>query len=285
MSIRTSLFALLLLPSACMGVPSPLTPGFEGTVGVPQFGVQTQAIQLPVAAEGFVRFRVLGHHYWGLPRLVKAIGDAAAHVASEAPGGAPLVVGDLSARNGGKIPGHNSHRTGRDVDLLLFVTTPAGVPVESPGFVPIDADGLGFVQETGEFVRLDVERQWELIKYLVRSREIGVQFLFFSQKLEALVIDYALAKGEPLEIVHRAQTVLMQPTDSTPHDDHMHMRIACAPSEGVSGCSGGGPYWEWLPEPTPPIELDDTDLAAIASDDPLVPEAVANSETGAAGGV
>lgn len=267
---RLALLPLLL--TGCVGVPTPLAPGQQGTVGVPHLGVQTDAIELPTRGAGFVRYRPSGRHYWGLPRLVNTIQAAASYVAQAAPDGAPLVVGDLSARAGGKIQGHNSHRSGRDVDLLYYVTTPAGVPVESRGFVPLAEDGLGYVRETGEFVRLDLVREWQLVKFLLTTREVGVQFLFMSRKLEALLIEYALARGEPLELVHRAQTVLLQPADSTPHDDHVHLRIACAPDEGVSGCTGGGPYWEWLPEPQAPLPLDAETLAAIAADDPLPSE-------------
>lgn len=264
---------LPLLATACVSTPSPLAPALEGTVGVPHLGVQTGAVELPRAGEGFVRFRPHGRAYWGLPRLVDAVEGAARHVARVAPGGAPLVVGDLSARKGGKIPGHNSHRTGRDVDLLYYATTPSGVPVRTPGFFDFGPDGLAFVPETGEFVRLDVERQWELFKYLVSRPEVGIQFLFVSRDVEALIIDHALARGESLELVWRAQTVLLEPTDSLPHADHVHVRIACRPEEGISGCSGGGPYWPWLPELAPPVTLAEPELERIALEDPLVDDA------------
>jgi penicillin-insensitive murein endopeptidase len=266
-------FLLSTLLGGCVGVPTPLAPSLRGSVGVPHLGVQTDATELPKAGLGFVRYRAFGQHYWGLPRLVRAIESSAAEVDRKFPGGAALVVGDLSARHGGKIVGHNSHRSGRDVDLLYYVTTPAGAPVASPGFVRLESDGLGVVPETGEFVRFDVARQWQLVRSLVTSKDVGVQFLFMSRALEALVIDYALALGEPLELVYRAETVLLQPTDSLPHDDHMHMRIACAPEELALGCSGGGPYWQWLPEPAAEPELDAGLLGLIAADDPFLSDA------------
>jgi penicillin-insensitive murein endopeptidase len=271
--------------AGCVGVPSPLVPGLRGTIGVPHSGTQTDAVELPGRGPGYVRYRPLGSRYWGVSRLVTAISAAAEHVTLRAPGGAPLVVGDLSAKSGGKIQGHNSHRSGRDVDLLYYVTTPLGAPITSPGFVRIDADGLGFVPETGEYVRFDVVRQWELLKSLVENPEIGVQFMFMSRALEALVIDYALARGEPLELIHRVQTVLLEPTDSLPHDDHLHLRIACAPEEGVSGCNGGGPYWDWLPEPPVALPVDSESLAEIAADDPWISvESVAHTASASSGG-
>lgn len=272
--------ALGLLALGCVGVPSPLSPGVEGSVGVPHHGVQTGALELPRAGEGFARYRPHGTRYWGLPRLVRAVERAAATVAQRMPEGEPLVVGDLSARHGGKISGHNSHRTGRDVDLLYYVTTPSGAPTRSPGFASLEGDALAFVPETGDFVRLDVARQWLLVRTLLTDAEIGVQFMFMSRDVEALLIDYALARGEPTELVYHAQTVMLQPGDSTPHADHMHLRIACTPQENVSGCSGGGPYWEWLPEASLPEPLDQDLLQRIASDDPPLALPLAESKSG-----
>jgi penicillin-insensitive murein DD-endopeptidase len=251
-------------------MPSPLAPTLEGSIGVPHSGVQTRAAELPRRGAGYERFRPTSPVYWGHPRLVGAIQRAAQAVHEERPGGAPLVVGDLSGRNGGKIPRHNSHRTGRDVDFLFYVTTPSGVPVRTPGFIPLGADGLAQLED-GSFIRLDVERQWLFFKELLTDPEIDVQFLFMSRDLEALIIEYALAKETDLALVWHAQTVMIQPVDSLPHADHVHMRIACRPEDAVRGCSGGGPHWEWL-KPLPQLEgpLDEL-LAALATDDPLDP--------------
>ena len=281
---RRFLLPLSYLAVGCVGTPSPLAPSLRGTVGVPHQGVQTDATELPVTGEGYVRFRPKGRNHWATERLISAVTGAATYVHRSHPGGAPLVVGDLSARYGGKIPGHNSHRTGRDVDLLYYVTTPRGVPVRSPGFVGLESDGLASVFETGQFVRIDVPRNWELVKHLLNNPQIGVQFMFASRAVETLLIDYALSRGEPLELVYRAQTVLLEPKDSLPHADHLHLRIACAPDEGVSGCSGGGPYWQWLPPSTPSISLEPGLLSAIAADDPPLESPLAESGAPGPGG-
>jgi penicillin-insensitive murein endopeptidase len=265
---RLGLLPLAWLAVGCVGAPSPLAPALRGTVGVPHQGVQTDAVELPPRGEGFVRYRPKGKNHWATPRLVAAVSAAAASVAHQFPDGEPLVIGDFSARHGGKIPGHNSHRTGRDVDLLFYVTTPKGAPVRSPGFVHFDTDGLAQIGETGRFVRFDVPRNWALLKHLLENPEVGVQFAFASRNVEALLIDYALSRQEPIDLIYRAQTVLLEPKDSTPHDDHIHLRVACAPDEGVSGCSGGGPYWQWLPPAAASLPLDAGVLAAIASEDP-----------------
>jgi penicillin-insensitive murein endopeptidase len=207
---------------------------------------------------------------------VQSITRIAAEIDAELPGGT-LVIGDLGAKTGGRIPGHASHRSGRDVDLLFYALTPAGAPLESPGFVKFEADGLAVVPDSGDYVRLDVAREWLLVKKLVNDPELGVQFLFISRPLEALLMDYARARGEPLELQYRVQTVMLQPGDSLPHDDHLHLRIACSPEEAQAGCSGGGPYWEWLPPLPEGRELDQALLEEIASDEPLEPLEVPGS--------
>jgi penicillin-insensitive murein endopeptidase len=212
---------------------------------------------------------------------VAALVAAAAAVAERMPHGAPLSIGDLSARRGGRIPGHNSHRTGRDVDLLWYVTTPAGAPVRNPGFIRVSSDGLAEIHETKQYLRLDVPRQWLLVKTLLESPHASVQFMFVSRDVEALLIEYARARGEPLDLIWHAETVMLEPSDSATHDDHLHLRIACSPEEAVNGCEGGGPYWEWLPEQPVLGPLDATTLAEIADDDPLEPpsETTANAGT------
>ncbi|HMJ14366.1 MAG TPA: hypothetical protein VK524_23280, partial [Polyangiaceae bacterium] len=98
--------------------------------------------------------------------------------------------------------------------------------------------------------------------------------------IEALLIDYAIARGENLSLVWQAETVLLQPGDSAPHDDHIHVRIACTPEEAVLGCEGGGPLWEWLPAAASAGPLGPDDLDRIVAEDPLelLPEVAAGQD-------
>ena len=266
--MKRLLASIALSCTGCFGTPTPLAPGVSGSVGAPHHGVLTDAIELPVEGVGFVRYRKNGPNHWGNPRLVRAIERVAKTLHDEMPDGAPMVIGDLSAKVGGKIPHHQSHRTGRDVDLPWLVTTPAGVPLQNPGFVPVGADGLASLEVPGGYVRLDLRRQWRLVKELITSPDIDVQWMFCSREVEALLIDYARALGEPMDLIWHAETVLMQPGDSLAHDDHIHMRIACTPEELVLGCEGGGPRWEWLP-PAPAPDQNDEAIYDAAQEDPL----------------
>lgn len=263
--------ALALGTSACISAPSPLNPSLRGSVGVPHSGVLTAGSELPKSGAGFLRFRQHSPNYFGSERLVAALQRVAEKLAKTDPNGAPIVVGDLSAAYGGKIPGHNSHRTGRDVDLLFYYRTSRGAIVTAPGFIHVESDGLARVPETGRLLMFDAERQWRLFRALLEEPGLGVQFLFVSSTVEALIVDYARARGEPLELIYRAQSVMLEPKDSTPHDDHVHVRVACSPEQAFTGCSGGGPHWEWLdPLPLPP-EIDAQTLAWAAEDEPLAP--------------
>jgi len=254
---------------ACSYTPSPLAPHCRGSIGTPTHGALSASVELPMSGPGFRWYNPMGHHY-GVPRLVDAVASAAADVERQRPGGAPLMVGDLSRRTGGKIPRHASHRTGRDVDLLFYTETTAGEPIPSPGFVNFGPDGLAFVPNDrggGRYIRLDLARQWLLIKALLNAPQANVQWMFVSLPVEALITDYARARGEDFELVWHAETVMLQPRDALPHDDHLHLRTACTPDEAVSGCEGGGPYWPWLPRlPTaPPPETDETLAVALLS--------------------
>jgi len=238
----------LLATAACFGTPTPLAPGLAGSVGWPHHGVQTDAVELPASGVGFSRYRSQGGHHWGQPELVLGILAAAERVHSECPGGPPLVVGDLSARYGGKIARHHSHRTGRDVDLLWYLATPAGEPVVSSSFVRLDGQRPAWLPRRGPVV-LDSAREWALIKALLSSPYLEVQWLYASSSVEASVLAHARAIGDDPELIERAADALLEPADSLPHDDHLHLRIACSPQRSVAGCEGGGPAWSWLSAP------------------------------------
>jgi penicillin-insensitive murein endopeptidase len=51
-------------------------------------------------------------------------------------------------------------------------------------------------------------------------------------------IEEARKLNEPAWLLERAESVLHQPTDSRPHDDHFHLRIRCTPEERSAGCVG-----------------------------------------------
>ncbi len=243
---------------SCIRAPTPLVPHIQGSIGMPHRGVLAGGRMLPKKAEGLAWLRTDDRH-WGLPRFVTTIERAAAKIAKDRPG-ATLVVGDLSARHGGVLLPHLSHRTGRDADLLLYMTTLDGVPVPSPGFIHVGDDGLAWDPEGKRFLRFDVEREWLLVRELVSDPSSRIQWIFAHRRIEAMVVEWARARGEPGEIILRAMEVMLQPNPGGPHDDHLHVRTACAPEELETGCEATGPARAWLDSAPRP---DDGALAGL----------------------
>lgn len=231
----------------CGRTPSPLWPSYQGSIGTPNRGVLTASAELAPEGPGFKWLRREGrddrHH--GVPRFVKAIERAAANVEKERPG-AILSIGDLSVKNGGVLLPHLSHRSGRDADLLLYMTTLDGAPVESPGFIHVGPDGLAFDDKSHRFLRFDVERTWLLVKFLVEDPEARVQWVFANRNVEALLLQWARARGESGETMYRAMEVMLEPHPGGPHDDHVHVRTACSPAEIAQGCEHTGPIRPWI---------------------------------------
>jgi penicillin-insensitive murein endopeptidase len=231
---------------------------------MPHRGVLTDGAELPRDAEG-IRWLRGNDRHWAAPRFVGALERAAARV-SASRAGPPLVIGDLSVRYGGQLPEHMSHRTGHDVDLLLFVTTLSGAPVASPGFVRFDADGLAWDETHERFLRFDVERTWLLVKALVEDDDARVEWIFVSRPLQGLLTEWARARGDSTETIFRAERLMLQPgPPAETHDDHLHVRTVCDAAELARGCEPTGPVRPWMPvavraEPEP------EDDAAIAQE-------------------
>jgi penicillin-insensitive murein DD-endopeptidase len=243
---RTLVFAaaLGLMAASCVRAPSPLAPNFHGPIGMPHRGVLTDADALPRSGLGFAWLRDDERHY-ATPRFVHAIERAAEAVAVARPG-AMLAVGDLSVKSGGRLMPHLSHRTGRDADLLLYMTTLEGAPVPSPGFVHVQEDGLAWDEAHHRFLRFDVEREWLLVKALLTDDDARIQWVFASRTVEALLLEWAQARGESGEVMVRAQEALLQPVPGGVHDDHVHVRTQCAPDEIAAGCEPTGPARHWI---------------------------------------
>jgi penicillin-insensitive murein endopeptidase len=254
--------AALAFLSGCLHAPSSLNPIAHGSIGTPNRGVLTGGAELERDTEGLKWLRENDRH-WGLPRFTHTIERAAARVARERPG-ASLYVGDLSARTGGVLIPHFSHRSGRDADLLFYMTTLEGAPVDSPGFIHVGADGLAHDEVRGRWLRFDVAREWALVKALVEDPEARVQWLFVSEVVEALLLEWARAIGDPAETIWRAQQMMLEPHPGGVHDDHIHVRVACTPEEIAAGCEPTGTPRPWLATAAPPEDrIEDLVLALL----------------------
>ncbi|MDI1450175.1 penicillin-insensitive murein endopeptidase [Polyangium sp. 6x1] len=164
-----------------------------------------------------------GAHAHGLPDLVRVLRRAAAKVSGKHKGSV-LYVGDLSAKNGGTLFGHNSHQSGRDADVGFYMVSEKGKHVNPHRFVAFGSDGRA---RGGEVVRFDDERNWAFVEALLTDTKTDVRYLFVSAGLRTRLLKYAAKKNVSKDLYTKAASVLMSPADADVHDDHFHVRIAC----------------------------------------------------------
>jgi penicillin-insensitive murein endopeptidase len=261
----------------CTRTPSPLDPGHAGSIGLPYRGCLTEATEVPARGPGY-RFLRDNDRHFAAPRFAAALARAAGRIQDERPG-STLVIGDLSTRRGGRLLPHLSHRSGHDADLLLYAMTTDGAPIEAPDFVHYGPDGLAWDDKHGRFVRFDVEREWLLVKALIEDPDARVEWMFANHVIEALLAEWAIARGEPSDTIARAELVLLEPHPGGAHDDHIHVRTACSPDEEAQGCETGGPVRPWLASSPEPVAPPDSELLAVLLGEPGRPPGPAATVT------
>lgn len=182
---------------------------------------------------------------WGSPALVDIIKESAAEVAKVYPD-SKLAVGNMSYKGGGDIRWSVSHNSGRDADLAFYVIDERDQsrPI-APDLISFDDDGKPRDKSMGH-LRFDVARNWALARALIQSDKAQLQYLFISEGLKAKLLEHARAIEAPEDLITRAQALLRQPTDSSPHDDHFHLRITCTRDDRLLGCTDRGPQWAWV---------------------------------------
>jgi murein endopeptidase len=140
-----------------------------------------------------------------------------------------LAIGDISAKEGGWISEHSSHRSGRDVDLgLFFKKRPSGYPAS-------------FVSATE--ANLDRAATWALLANLLDTvgEDGGVQVIFLDFEVQGMLYKWAAANGVSTRRLDRifqyphgrgspAGIVRHEPN----HDNHFHVRFRCAKAD--TGC-------------------------------------------------
>ncbi len=153
-----------------------------------------------------------------------------------------LWLGNLARRGGGDIAYSVSHNSGRDADIAFSYLDRAGKPVDPPDLVPLN--GQGFSKAQG--LRFDPARNWVVVKALLETKKAQVQYLFLSGGLKRQLLLYAKKKGERSGLINRAATVLRQPGGGTsPHNDHLHLRIYCGQRDVLGGCVNTGVLHPW----------------------------------------
>lgn len=176
---------------------------------------------------------------WGTAHAVTTLVAALEAFHAQHPDSVPIVVGDLSRKEGGYFPPHVSHRDGRDVDI--------GLPIRGN-------------RRAEHFVRLrerdlDVKKSLDLIEALLDTGAVELILLHRvhqrSLYREAERRGYSKARLSRLfqwPRPNRVRVALIR--HSRGHDDHMHVRfkkpgapppVADAPSEPAASPSAAAP--------------------------------------------
>ncbi|MCA9597588.1 MAG: penicillin-insensitive murein endopeptidase [Myxococcales bacterium] len=190
------------------------------SVGYPNHGWQVRAKKL--RKRQYLHLKE-GSHPYGHPALVLMLYRSAKEVARGAHGSV-MLVGDLSDKDGGPLAGHRSHQSGRDADVAFYAVDKNGKPVTLDHFVHFDANGKA---TDGSGMEFDERRNWLLVQSWVRDKRAGLSHIFVYMPLRARLLRYAAKHHRYKKYVTEAAKLLKQPEDSSPHDDHFHVRISC----------------------------------------------------------
>jgi len=201
--------------------------------GAANRGKLNNGVRLPAKGAGYV---IPGHwlkrnYRYGSQQLVSLIKRAARTVARSHPG-AILGVSDLSKKNGGTLYNHQSHQSGRDVDLHYYAVDRKNRPFMPDKYMPhylyngraVYARKMGRVPERF----FDLARNWAFVKALLTDRSANVTHIFASYQIKSWLLKYAKQKRASRALISRMHKVIMQPSDSGAHNDHMHVRVGCS---------------------------------------------------------
>jgi penicillin-insensitive murein DD-endopeptidase len=235
-----------MLWSGCAGTGL-IDDGTSLSFGPPNDGALIEPVPLPAAGEGYLMpptWEKRGLRY-GTSELVGMVVHLGRRMQAYRLG-RPMAVADLSRASGGPSAWHRSHQTGRDVDVIFYARDAAGKPVAPASIEAMrrfGADGASIPARAGDpVVYFDDRANWLVVRELVHNPIADVQWIFISDDLKQRLIDFAVAAGEPPAVIAAAAVLLHQPSRALAHDDHMHIRVYCAPGDVALGCQEVGPY-------------------------------------------
>lgn len=193
------------------------------SIGAPWSGELHGATRMK-GGDGYVLRRP--YRAYGTRTTVSHLRRAIKDTIESRPNAHVLAVGDLSAEGGGWISDHNSHRSGRDVDVGLFYRKqPANYPDS-------------FVDATDK--NLDRGSTWALIRNLLTTEDDdgAVQVIFLDFEVQGIIYKWAKENGvsdKRLEHVFQfphgrgasAGMIRHEPN----HRDHLHVRFKCAEAD------------------------------------------------------
>jgi murein endopeptidase len=195
---------------------APIIPPIQGarSHGRPDRGRILDAAQIPIN-EGLYSIR-RPDHSWGASFTIEQLTLAMQRF--RATGfDREIVIQDMSRKGGGRFRPHESHQSGRDVDIRLPLK--AGVPV-------------GTIPEATSVV--DWDATWILFLSMLSTQQ--VRFIFLSRTRQKPLYEAALRAGATKE---ELSTLMQYPRTSRTavirhsrgHNKHFHVRFNCGPAD------------------------------------------------------
>lgn len=186
------------------------------SIGSPNRGKLRNGMPLP-EGPGW-RLRVHRPRTFGTTHTIAALVDAFETFGRQYPDGPKIRVGEIAKRNGGRVPPHSSHRSGRDIDI---------------GYIFRGIDDGEHRWKYMNVHNFDAEKNWALVQAILASDQ--VQTIYIAKKLQKL-----LHKEAAKHLGQAELTALFEyprsPGSATAkiqhwrgHANHMHVRFNCEP--------------------------------------------------------
>jgi penicillin-insensitive murein endopeptidase len=231
--------------------------GSSVSVGTHAGGALIRGVPLPLEGAGY-RVPALWQHrgrQYGTEEVVRWLTAAFRDVDEQLPHSVAS-LGDLSGPGGGRSTEHKSHGSGRDIDIFFYAVDLAGRPyLPSRAMLRFASDGSAKgwspavraqkVDDPIPVVRFDARRNWALVRALLSDPTVEVQWIFVHRALAELMLREGPSAADDPALLARAAALFHQPSDAQAHDDHMHVRVYCAPNDRVLGCVDRGPQRWW----------------------------------------
>lgn len=170
---------------------------------------------------GYTMIRAWRGSNWGTKPLVDGLRAIAAYMRGSGKAQTNLAIGDISSANGGKLGGHASHQTGRDVDIGFYMfDAQSGQPVDGE-FVKFSQGRDGFTGWMGNRkVRFDSQKNWDLVQSILNHPDPNFRptNIFIADGLKAQILR---AGGSSPDVPRAARLMSYWPG----HDNHLHLRV------------------------------------------------------------
>jgi LysM repeat protein len=214
-ALAVALVSLLLTSRVRVAIAQPATLEQRATqsigaisVGHPHAGFLVNGVAMPKDPRWVL---TVPEHRFATEETIGALTTCIAKVHEQFPGSPPIMLGSLSARGGGFVPPHKSHRTGRDVDVYFYK-------------LPGKRWDLASKQED-----IDYPRSWALLKAFIT--EAAIDYVLLDREVQRWFRSYAESIGEDptwLKLIFEGEGPYPNSAvkHAPGHGNHFHVRFA-----------------------------------------------------------